>query len=80
VLISPFPEMKIIVDQYQIGEYIESHEPGSLAAKIDSMLNNPGKMAFYRQNLLRAAKELCWELEETRLIEIVTSGQMTSDE
>jgi len=72
VLVSPFPEMKAIVDQYQIGKFIESHDPVKLALQIDSMLNNHEKLATYKQNLLKAAEELCWELEERRLIEIVT--------
>jgi glycosyltransferase involved in cell wall biosynthesis len=71
VLVSPFPEMKAIVDRYRIGEFIESHDPASLACQIDSMLKNPERMAAYKQNLLKAAEDLCWELEETRLIGIV---------
>ncbi|MDP1621523.1 MAG: glycosyltransferase [Bacteroidales bacterium] len=71
VLVSPFPEMKSIVDQYQIGEFLESHEPEMLALKIDSMLNNEEKMKLYKQNLLKAAEELCWEEEEERLLGIL---------
>jgi glycosyltransferase involved in cell wall biosynthesis len=72
VLVSPFPEMKAIVDQYQIGEFITSHDPVTLAHQIDSMLQNQEQLAVYKQNLQKAAAELCWELEESRLIEIVT--------
>jgi glycosyltransferase involved in cell wall biosynthesis len=71
VLTSPLPEMKAIVDQYHIGDFIESHEPEKLASQLDSMLNNPEKTAFYKQNLLKAAEELCWEREEKRLVNIV---------
>jgi len=63
--------MKAIVDLYGIGEFIDSHDPVTLAAKIDSMLNNPEKLAGYKHNLLRAANELCWEREEMRLLEVV---------
>ncbi|MCX6269246.1 MAG: glycosyltransferase [Bacteroidetes bacterium] len=72
VLVSPFPEMKALVDQYRIGEFIESHDPVILATQFDAMLNNPEKTAFYRQNLLKAAEDLCWEMEEGKIIEIVT--------
>ena len=64
VLVSPFPEMKGLVDQYQIGEFIEGHDPATLAAKIDSLLKNDLKLALYKKNLLVAAEELCWENEE----------------
>ena len=72
VLVSPFPEMKAIVDQYGIGEFIENHDPVKLAAHMDSMLDNPDKMAIYKHNLLKAAGDLCWELEEARLLEVVS--------
>lgn len=72
VLVSPFPEMKTIVDMYQIGEYIERHDPEYLAEKIDTMLNNPDKMALYRQNLQQAASDLCWENEEKKIFNILS--------
>jgi len=71
VLVSPFPEMKSIVDEYQIGEFIENHEPESLARKFDSMLQNPEKLDFYKHNLLKAAGELCWENEEKNLLLVI---------
>ena len=71
VLVSPFPEMKSIVDHYGVGEFIESHDPVKLAAHLDTMLNNPEKTAVYKQNLLKAAEELCWEVEEKRLVGIL---------
>ncbi len=71
VLVSPFPEMKSIVDEYKIGEFIENHEPESLARKFDSMLQNPEKLAFYKHNLLKAAGELCWENEEKNLLLVI---------
>jgi len=77
VLVSPFPEMKAIVDFYQIGDYIGSHEPESLALKIDSMLNNSEKLDTYKQNLIQAADDLCWENEEKTLL--LTVERVTND-
>lgn len=70
VLVSPFPEMKAIVETYQIGEMIDSHDRDDLAAKFDTMLGNPQKLGFYRKNLEKAAAELCWENEQPELIRI----------
>ena len=64
VLISPFPEMKAVVDKYFIGETIQNHDPGYLAGRFDAMLMNTERMELYRQNLVRAAEDLCWENEE----------------
>ena len=77
VLVSPLPEMKLIVDRYRIGEFIENHDPATLAAKMDSMLGNAANLALYKQNLAVAAAELCWENEEIILIKTI---EMTSDE
>lgn len=71
VLISPFPEMKAVVDRYFIGETIENHDPRHLASRMDAMLRNTGRMEVYRQNLARAAEELCWENEEKTLMGII---------
>ena len=71
VLISPFPEMKAVVDKYFIGETIENHEPAHLAQRIDAMLMNAERMELYRQNLVRAAEDLCWENEEKTLMGVL---------
>ena len=70
VLISPLIEMKAIVEKYNIGEMITSHDPVYLAGKMDNMLSNKVKLAFYRENLKKAAPELCWENEQQELIRI----------
>ena len=70
VLISPLVEMKAIVEKYLIGEMIENHDPETLAGKLDNMLSDTARLAFYRENLVKAASELCWENEEKELISI----------
>jgi glycosyltransferase involved in cell wall biosynthesis len=67
VLISPFPEMKAIVDRFGIGECIDSHDPARLARHFDSLLGNHEKLDLYRKNMIPAAEELCWENEKTVL-------------
>jgi len=73
VLISPFPEMKAIVDRYFIGETIENHDPRHLASKMDAMLMNKERLGIYHGNLVRAAEDLCWENEEKILLRIIES-------
>lgn len=74
VLVSPFPEMKAIVDQYHIGEFIESHDPVNIAFNLDSMLNDQEKLDIYKKNLLLAASDLCWEREEGKLKDMLGRG------
>ena len=71
VLISQFPEMKAILDNYFIGEILENHDPKHIAEKIDSMLMNETRLIVFRENLQQAAEDLCWENEEPKLKEIV---------
>ncbi len=73
VLVSPFPEMKAIVDQYQVGELLESHDPVILAKQIDRILNDRSRLDFYKANLGMAAEELIWEHEEKKLVLILNS-------
>jgi len=69
VLVSNLPEMAGLVNHYQIGAVISSHEPQQLAAAIQDALNGE-KYQLWKTNLKQAAKELTWENEEKILAEI----------
>jgi glycosyltransferase involved in cell wall biosynthesis len=70
VLVSNLPEMRRIVENYQIGAIAETHQRKDLAEKITSVLFDKEKNVFWKENLKLAAKELCWEKEEEILQEI----------
>lgn len=70
VLISPLPEMSKILEKYNIGETIKSHDPSYLAGKFDAMLGDPAKLEKYRSSLEAAAADLCWENEEKTLVKL----------
>jgi glycosyltransferase involved in cell wall biosynthesis len=70
VLVSDLPEMKRIVEHYQIGAIVETHQRKDLAEKIKSVLFDAEKNSFWKENLKLAARELCWENEEKILQEI----------
>ena len=73
VLVSPFPEMKSLVERYQIGEFLEDHDPVTLALQLDKLLNDEVKLFGFKLNLLKAAEELCWENEELGLINLLNN-------
>jgi glycosyltransferase involved in cell wall biosynthesis len=73
VLVTPFPEMKQIVDKYRIGEFISSHDPGHIAQRIDAMLGNEAALDGYRKNLGQAARDLCWENESSVITNLVSN-------
>ncbi len=63
-----FPEMMRIYNQFQVGEVVENHDPKNLAEKIKTVIKN-GR-AYYQPELERAAQELCWEMEEPKIINL----------
>lgn len=66
VVVSPFPEMRKIVEKFAVGEMISSHEPKHLAEKVQLVLDK-GR-SYYLPQLEIAAKELCWENEAPKLL------------
>ncbi len=73
VLASPLHEIKEIIDRYQIGTFIESHDPQHLAKKIQDIFAQNGLIGEWKRNLPKAAKDLCWENEEKVLMQFIAS-------
>lgn len=70
VLASPLPEVKKIIEQYEIGMCIENHSPEHIAEKIAEALNNP-QYAVWKANTYRAAQDLNWEKEKEKFKSIL---------
>ena len=73
VLASPLIEVKKIIEKYNVGTLIEYHDPKHIANKINSMLSDKTQLETWKQNALKAAKELNWEEEEKELTKIYNS-------
>ena len=67
---SNLPEMRVVVDEYSVGEIFAEHDAESLANLLSGMLENPEKLAEYHRNCIEAAKALNWENEQKVLREI----------
>ncbi len=67
VLASNLPEVRKIVEQWQIGRILPNHEPRQIAATLHHMLSDRESLTLYRQNCLKAREELCWEKEKIPL-------------
>jgi glycosyltransferase involved in cell wall biosynthesis len=68
--------MKEIVDTFQIGLTTESQEPRHLATLIHEMLYNDSLRQEWRENLEKAARELCWEKEKEKLLNLYRKAQL----
>jgi glycosyltransferase involved in cell wall biosynthesis len=74
VLASSLPEVRKIIETYQIGMITPSHDPLQIANIIRTMLGNRPMREELKKNLESAARELCWEKEEMRLLDIFRSA------
>lgn len=70
VLVSPFPEMQKIVNEYEIGSVYDHKNPQALATKINEIFHLEKRYSKWKENTHQAAQELCWENEEKILIRI----------
>ncbi|MFA8450641.1 MAG: glycosyltransferase [Bacteroidales bacterium] len=70
VLASRLTEISKVIDTYQIGGFIDNHDPKHIASKINSILSDQPRVVKWKENLQKAANELNWDLEEEKLKEV----------
>ncbi len=70
ILASHLPEIENIVKTYNVGTFIENHEPKHIAAKISLFLNS-NDYKFIKNNTIKAAAENNWETEKQKLITLI---------
>ncbi|MDP4239839.1 MAG: glycosyltransferase [Bacteroidota bacterium] len=71
-LSSGLVELKQIIDRYDIGYYIQNHDPKHIASVIEDIFADKSRYEKMKQNTMKAREELCWEKEEKVLIGIIT--------
>ncbi len=69
IIASRLPEVQKIIDQYDIGTFIDNHNPGHIASVITATLNDAEKLERWKENIKFARKELNWENERLVLID-----------
>lgn len=70
VIASDFPEMKKIIESYNIGATFNPEDPKDITRSINEILGNPKKYQEYKNNLEKATQELNWEKEGKKLIKL----------
>jgi glycosyltransferase involved in cell wall biosynthesis len=70
VLASDLPEIKRIVERYEIGRICPDHDPVSLAKLMKEMLEDEQQCDHWKKQLPIAAEELNWDKEKKKFIEI----------
>ncbi len=70
VLVSDLPEMRRIIEHYDIGQVVRSPSPELLAGQVREMMDSDDLIIRWKENLRKAAKELCWDKEEEKLLNL----------
>lgn len=70
VLASRLPEISKILETYQVGEFIDNHQPATIAAALNTLLNSE-RLATYKLNTVRVKAELNWDSEKQRLLAVI---------
>jgi glycosyltransferase involved in cell wall biosynthesis len=70
VLASPLPEINKIIDHYNIGDFIPSHDPKQIAQKVNEIIENKEIIAVWKKNIKFAIQDLSWETEEHMLKQV----------
>jgi len=72
VITSDFPEMKRIIDKYQIGLTCNQTSVDSINSCIEKLRTDKGMYNEFKRNLNSAKGDLCWEKEKYVLIDALT--------
>ena len=70
IVASHLTEIEKIIRRYDIGSFIENHDPKTIAASIQDALSDAERYGKWKQNLTVAAQDLRWENEEKALLAI----------
>ena len=67
VLCSDLPQMKAVIEKYNVGESINIENEENIFSTLDKWCENPSLLDFYKINCATAAKELNWQEEYKRV-------------
>jgi len=70
ILASRLPEIENIVLHYKIGDFIDDHNPKTIANKLNEMLYSQ-QLSSYKKYLAIAKKEITWKSEKEKLLTII---------
>jgi glycosyltransferase involved in cell wall biosynthesis len=71
-LSSKLIELQQIIDRYEIGYYIQNHDPKHIAEVINTIFSNEERYNTVKQNTVKAKLDLCWENEEKVLAGLIS--------
>ena len=76
VLASDLPEIKEIIEKYDIGFFIPNHTPQAIAETVNRVFENKSRYQTVKLNTGKAGKELSWENEEIKLLNVINNANI----
>ncbi len=73
ILASRLPEIEYLITKYNVGEFIENHEPMLIANRINELFAS-GKLDTYKKNTVKACEELTWLNEKSKLLQVIKTA------
>jgi len=77
VLASRLPEIENIITNFEVGDFIETHDPLHIATKINELLASH-HLLRYKGNTLQVKKELNWNNEKIKLMRVIKIAEEKS--
>lgn len=71
VIASNFPEMRLLIEKYQVGIVADPEDIAMTVQKIRELLSSPCKLKELKENCFRAAMELNWEKESALFLNAI---------
>jgi len=78
VLASRLIEQERIINQYDVGSFIDDHQPEHMALKIKEIFADPCLLNRWKENTWRVREELNWEKESKIVLDIFKQVEMDS--
>jgi len=72
ILGTRLPEIEKLINNYNVGCFINHHEPQHIANTINDMIES-GSLSEWKNNCQRLNRENNWEHEKQKLIQVITS-------
>jgi glycosyltransferase involved in cell wall biosynthesis len=70
ILASRLPEIEKIITKYEVGDFIDSHEPKAIASKINELLFSD-KLVNYKSNVAIVNSQINWHHEKKKLAAVI---------
>jgi glycosyltransferase involved in cell wall biosynthesis len=68
-------EIRRIVERFNIGFALPSHDPKEMAKSIENALDNTDQIKQWQSNCVRASEELNWEKEKEKLRKLIDESE-----